>query len=162
MGSGTLREGASMARMHARKKGRSGSSRPLHVKTPEWIPLGPDEVKSLVVELSQEGMTTSQIGIQLRDVHGVPSVKVVTGTKVTAILTEAGITHKLPEDMENLIKKVNKLNAHLKSNRKDLHNRRGLELTEAKIRRMARYYKGTGRLPADWKYRRDMAPLMVE
>ena len=117
MGSGTLREGASMARMHARKKGRSGSSRPLHVKTPESITLGPDEVKYLVVELSQEGMTTSQIGIQLRDVHGVPSVKVVTGTKVTAILTEAGITHKLPEDMENLIKKVNKLNAHLKSNR---------------------------------------------
>ncbi len=155
-------EGANMARMHSRKKGKSSSSRPIHVKTPEWVTAQPDEVKEMVLELGREGTSTSQIGIKLRDVHGVPSVKLITGMKIGAILEEGGLTRKLPEDLENLIKKVNRLYAHLQFNPKDLHNRRGLELTEAKIRRMARYYIGAKRLPTDWKYRRADARLMVE
>ena len=116
----------------------------------------------MVLELGKEGLSTSQIGIRLRDLHGVPSVKLVTGMKIGAILEEGGVTRKLPEDLENLLKKVNRLNAHLRTNPKDLHNRRGLELTEAKIRRLARYYVESKRLPADFKYRRENARLMVE
>jgi small subunit ribosomal protein S15 len=51
---------------------------------------------------------------------------------------------------------------HLESNRKDRHNSRQLELTESKIRRLSRYYKGRGQLDAEWAYKRDQLRLMVE
>ena len=51
-----------MARMHARRKGRSGSSPQTREKNPGWSPK-PKEVEKMVVELSSEGNTTSQIGI---------------------------------------------------------------------------------------------------
>ena len=47
-------------------------------------------------------------------------------------------------------------------NHKDLHNKRALEITEAKIRKLANYYKGEKRLPEDWRYKRDELRLMVE
>jgi small subunit ribosomal protein S15 len=47
-------------------------------------------------------------------------------------------------------------------NHKDLHNKRALELTEAKIRRLAKYYINEGKLESDWKYKRDQLRLMVE
>ena len=52
---------------------------------------------------------------------------------------------------------------HLGSgNHKDIHNKRALELTEAKIRRLAKYYISEGRLSSEWKYKRDELRLMVE
>ena len=51
---------------------------------------------------------------------------------------------------------------HLSANKKDLHNRRQLELCESKIRRLASYYKGTGRIDEDWVYKQDQLRLMVE
>jgi small subunit ribosomal protein S15 len=47
-------------------------------------------------------------------------------------------------------------------NHKDLHNKRSLEITESKIRRLSNYYIGEGRLPSDWRYKRDELRLMVE
>ena len=41
-----------MARMHARRKGRSGSKRPLLTKSPEWVPLELDEVEETVARLA--------------------------------------------------------------------------------------------------------------
>ena len=35
------------------------------------------------------------------------------------------------------------LRKHLGDNKKDLHNKRQLNLTESKIRRLVRYYRGT-------------------
>ena len=60
-----------MARIHARRKGRSGSSPQTRDKNPAWA-LKPKDVETKVVELSSEGNTTSQIGIVLRDMHGGP------------------------------------------------------------------------------------------
>ena len=62
----------------------------------------------------------------------------------------------------NLMRRAAGLIDHMGSNHKDLHNRRALELTEAKIRRLAKYYIGEGRLSADWRYKRDQLRLMVE
>ena len=35
-------------------------------------------------------------------------------------------------------------------------------MTEAKIRKLAKYYKNNGRLESGWQYKRDQLRLMVE
>ena len=151
-----------MARIYARKKGRSSSTRPYKSEDQDWIQLTPAEIEDLVVTMAEEGIPPAMIGIRLRDQHAVPQVKGVTGKKITEILEEKGIKPQIPEDLKNLILKALSLSSHLKSNPKDLHNRRALHLTESKIRRLERYYKREGVLPPDWKYDLTTAKLMVE
>ena len=74
-----------MARMHTRRKGRSGSSPQTRKENPKWSPKAKD-VEKLVIELSAEGKSSSEIGIILRDTHGVPSVKLATGKSISKIL----------------------------------------------------------------------------
>ena len=64
--------------------------------------------------------------------------------------------------MMNLMRRALSLIDHLAGNRKDLHNRRQLDLCESKIRRLARYYKSKGQLDENWAYKRDQLRLMVE
>ena len=149
-----------MARIHARRKGRSGSSPQTRDKNPAWA-LKPKDVETKVVELSSEGNTTSQIGIVLRDMHGVPSVKLATGKSISKILKEKDISPQLPEDLTNLMRKAVKLGEHLKINNKDVHNTRALRLTEAKILRLVKYYRSTNVLSEDWIYSLADAKLMV-
>ena len=47
-------------------------------------------------------------------------------------------------------------------NKKDYTSKRGLELTESKIRRLAKFYKREGALPVDFKYDPDKAKLLVK
>ena len=151
-----------MARMHTRRRGRSGSERPFVTESPDWVPLTPEEIEEKVVELASQEMTTSVIGIRLRDEYAVPSVKLATGKNITQILSDNEIAPERPEDLENLMRKAINLHSHLDRNPKDLHNRRALQLIEAKIRRLVKYYKGKGRLPADFRYSIETAKLMVE
>ena len=69
---------------------------------------------------------------------------------------------KLPEDLSNLLRKVYNLDAHMKNNPKDLHNRRAMKLLEEKIRRLVRYYKTKGLLPDHWKYNLANIKLILE
>ena len=149
-----------MARMHARRKGRSGSSPQTREKSPKWSPK-PKDVEKMVVELSSEGNTTSQIGIALRDMHGVPSVKLATGKSILKILQENKVSPSLPEDLTNLMRKAVRLGEHLKVNNKDNHNMRALRLTEAKILRLVKYYRSNNVIPSDWKYSLANAKLLV-
>jgi len=151
-----------MATMHTRRRGRSGSSRPFVTENPSWVPLTSEEIEEKVVELAGNEMSTSIIGIRLRDEHAVPSVKLATGKNITQILFDNEMAPERPEDLENLMRKAIGLSAHLRRNPKDLHNKRSLHLIEAKIRRLVRYYKDNGQLPSDFKYSLDTARLMVE
>jgi small subunit ribosomal protein S15 len=151
-----------MARMHTRRRGTSGSTRPFVTENPSWVPLTAEEIEEKVVELAGHELSTSVIGIRLRDEYAVPSVKLATGKSITQILNDNEMALERPEDLENLMRKAINLSAHLQRNPKDLHNKRALHLIEAKIRRLVRYYKGTGQLSADFKYSLDTARLMVE
>ncbi|MEE9151170.1 MAG: 30S ribosomal protein S15 [Thermoplasmata archaeon] len=151
-----------MARIHSRKKGRSSSTRPFRPEKPEWVVMKPKEIERMVLRLADEGYSTSVLGMKLRDQYGVPSVKLSVGKSILKILAENKRTPKLPEDIRNLMKKAVNLGEHLAENPKDLHNRRALGLTEAKIRRLMRYYKVKGTLPKDWNYDLKMAKLLVE
>ena len=81
---------------------------------------------------------------------------------VTQIMSEKGVAPSLPEDLSNLMRRAISLNVHLKHNRGDVSNKRGLNMIEAKIRRLERYYKRNGILPADWKYSLSNAELMLK
>jgi small subunit ribosomal protein S15 len=151
-----------MARIHARRKGKSSSTKPYHVGVPEWIPIQSSEVEEVVVKMGKEGLSTSEIGLRLRDQYGIPSVKLVTGKKITKILQENKIEFKLPEDLTNLLRKVRNLDIHMKNNSRDIHNKRAMKLLEEKIRRMVRYYKKRDILPDDWKYDISTVKLLVE
>ena len=148
-----------MARMYARRKGVSGSTRPLKSTVP--ITMTSDEIQKLIVELRNSGLSSSQIGIVLRDTYGVPSVKSVTKKSMTKVLSENGVAPELPEDLFNLITKALKLRDHLEENKKDLHNKRALQLTESKIRRLVNYYKSTDTLPEEWSYRLDTIEMLI-
>jgi small subunit ribosomal protein S15 len=154
-----------MARMYARKRGRSSSKRPFSLRlkheAPEWVELTAEEVERKVVEFADQGVSTSQIGIRLRDGYSVPSVALVTGKRITAILKERDITGPLPEDLMNLMRKALLLRKHLGVHKSDLHNKRALQLTESKIRRLVKYYKRTKILPGEWKYKPELAEVVM-
>jgi len=149
-----------MARMHTRRRGRSGSSPQTRKENPKWAPKAKD-VEKLISELSVEGKSSSEIGIMLRDLHGVPSVKLATGKSISQILSDNGASPTLPEDLTNLMRTAVRLGDHLKLNKKDIHNMRSLKLTEAKILRLVKYYRSNNVLSEDWKYSLADAKLLV-
>jgi len=150
-----------MARMHSRARGKSGSTRPLRTVSPEWVEYTPGEVEDLVMKLAKKGLSPSMIGIVLRDQYGVPDVKLITKKNITKILEENGLGLKIPEDLMNLIKKAVKINKHMKANPHDMTGKRGAQLTESKIRRLAKYYIREGKLPEGWKLDIEKAKLLV-
>jgi small subunit ribosomal protein S13e len=68
--------------------------------------------------LAKKGLTPSQIGVILRDSHGVAQVRFVTGSKILRILKAKGLAPDLPEDLYHLIKKAVSIRKHLERNRK--------------------------------------------
>ena len=148
--------------MHSPGRGKSGSTKPLVDKAPEWSNTDAKEVTELILSLAADGNSAASIGTILRDQHAVPDVRLVVGKRLGQILAENDVTPKYPEDMMSLMRRALRLIDHIESNRKDRHNSRQLELTESKIRRLSRYYKGRGQLDTEWAYKRDELRLMVE
>ena len=48
-----------MARMHARRKGKSGSTHPIRKSHPEWSALNPRETEARILELAKAEKSTS-------------------------------------------------------------------------------------------------------
>ena len=114
-----------------------------------------------IFKLAKKGLTPSQIGVILRDSHGVAQVRFVTGNKILRILKSKGLAPDLPEDIYYLIKKAVSIRKHLERNRKDRDSKFRLILVESRIRRLARYYKIKGVLPPTWKYESSTASALV-
>jgi len=152
-----------MARMHARRKGKSGSTQLVsRKKHPEWSSLIPREIESHVLELAKAGKSTSEIGMILRDQYAVPDIKIATGKKVSRILDENNLLSEFPEDLKNIISTSLQLRKHLEIHKRDIKNKRNLQLTESKIRRLTKYYHSQHKLPKNWKYSPKQAKLMFE
>ncbi len=148
-----------MARIHVHAHGKSHSTRPTSKSSPSWLNQSRDQVSSLVVKLSKEGLSPSEIGLKLRDEHGIPLVKPVIGRGLTEVLAENNIKPDMPEDLDKLVKKALGLQKHLKVHNSDHRNVRSLELVEAKVHRLSKYYKSIGKLPKNWKYAAVIAQL---
>ncbi|HEY7078083.1 MAG TPA: 30S ribosomal protein S15 [Nitrososphaeraceae archaeon] len=148
-----------MSRMHAHTHGKSHSVRPVSINVPNWLTQDYAQVSSLILQLSKEGLSTSEIGVRLRDQHGIPLAKPIIGKSVTKILNDNGISREMPEDLDQLVKKALGLQKHLRSHNTDHRNVRSLELIESKIHRLSRYYKENGKLQKNWKYATVIAQL---
>ncbi|MDD9953577.1 MAG: 30S ribosomal protein S15 [Candidatus Woesearchaeota archaeon] len=151
-----------MARMHSRKKGKSGSTKPKEPKKPAWLGQNAKETELLIVKYAKEGKTAAQIGLAMRDEYGIPSVKLVTGKTISQILAGKKMQPEIPDDVLALIKKVVFVKKHLEANKQDMTAKRGLRLTESKVNRLVKHYKRSGRLPADWSYDPERIKLYVE
>jgi len=151
-----------MARMHSRKKGKSGSTKPVNKTQPTWLRYKAVEVEMLITKMAKEAKSTSEIGIILRDTYGIPDVKLITKKSISHILKEKKLTKELPEDLSNLINRYIQIKKHLEENRKDMPAFRGLQLTESKMRRLVKYYKEHKVLPKDWKYDEKSIRMYVE
>ncbi len=151
--------------MHTRRRGSSDSDKPVASEPPEWSDVDSDAVEEYVVELAEQGHSPSEIGIKLRDegVQGtpVPDISLVTGKKVTEILEENDAEPELPEDLRNLMERAVRLREHMDENPGDHQNKRALQNTEAKIRRLVDYYHGD-ELDEDFTYSYDVAVEILE
>ena len=146
--------------MPKKEKGMSHQTRPVTKRPPTWCRYAPEEVEALVIKLAKEGHPPSKIGTILRDQHGIPLTKPFTGKSISRILKEAKLASSLPEDLENLLRKAARLRVHIERNKKDLSNKRSLQIIEARIHKLSRHYKREGVLPPDWKYEAKAASLI--
>ena len=76
-----------MGRMHAPGKGISQSALPYRRSVPTWLKLTSNDVKDQIYKLAKKGLTPSQIGVILRDSHGVAQVKNGVSLKFVHIST---------------------------------------------------------------------------
>jgi len=128
----------------------------------EFVELKPAEINEAIVHLANEGHTSSEIGMILRDQYGIPKVGKVIGKKLVEILKENELAPAIPEDLMSLIRKSVSLRGHMERNKKDMSAKRGLMLTVSKIRALEKYYKKTGKLPMKWRYSPETAALLAK
>ncbi len=150
--------------MHSRRRGSSGSDKPAADDPPEWSDVDEDDIEQRIVELAEAGHSPSEIGVKLRDegVDGtpIPDVSLATGKKVTEILEENDTDPEIPEDLRNLLAKAVRLNNHMDEHGTDYQNKRALQNTESKIRRLVAYHRGD-RLDEDFSYSIDEAEELI-
>jgi len=98
----------------------------------------------------------------LRDSYGIPNVKAILGKKVCEVLKENKLAKAIPEDLTSLIKRDIELMKHLEANHKDMTAKRGIQLTESKIKRLIKYYKTKGIIEKNFIFDRNKAKLLLE
>ena len=141
-----------MARKYSRKHGKSGSKKPIKKTLPVWLRYKPNEVEILIVKLAKEEKSSSEIGIILRDTYGIPDVRTLCKKKISQILIEKKTAPELPHDLTALIRKSVAIRKHTDTKNKDQTAKRGLTLTESKIKLLTTYYKKSGKLASEWKF----------
>jgi len=147
--------------MHAPGKGISSSALPYKRSPPSWLKTSPEDVVEHICKLARKGMTPSQIGVLLRDSHGIPQVRFVTGNKILRVLKSSGLAPSIPEDLWHLIKKAVSVRKHLEVNRKDRDSKFRLILIESRIHRLARYYKSKQQIAPTFKYDSATASTLI-
>ena len=145
--------------MPKQEKGKSHSIRPVSRRPPSWCKYEPEEVEAFIIKLAKEGHSTSSIGTILRDQYAIPLAKPIIGKSISDVLESAGLAPTMPEDLTNLMKKAQSLAVHLDKNKKDLHNKRNMQIIEARIHKLSRYYKREGLLAKNWKYEAKIASV---
>lgn len=150
-----------MARKYSGAKGKSGSKKPSK-RIPSWMRYKEKEIEKLIIKLAKAGESPSKIGMDLRDTYGIHSVKAGTKKRISRILKENELQKEIPEDLMALIKRLIAVKKHLEKHKQDKTAKRGLLITDSKIRRLIKYYKRMGRLPPDWKFEAEKVKMYAE
>merc|ERR1712160_205924 len=80
-------------RLHSKGKGIARRSLPYKRTAPSWVKQSAGECVKEICAMAKKGFTPSQIGVVLRDSHGIPQVKMVAGNKIVRILRSQGLAH---------------------------------------------------------------------
>lgn len=131
-------------------------------KSDDWVESNPKEIENLIVELANAGNSKSEIGMILRDQHGIPSVKKATGKTIGDLLRDNKLDAELPEDLMDLIKRVVNIDKHHHKNKNDMTAKHGYINTTSKIKRLVDYYKKKKILPKDWYFTIEKGQLLVK
>src|SRR3972149_7744810 len=145
--------------MPKQEKGRAHSTRPVSRRPPSWCKYQPEEVEAFIIKLAKEGHSLSSIGTVLRDQYAIPLVKPITGKSISETLEAANLAPSMPEDLSNLMKKAQSMAVHMEKTKKDIHKKRNMQIIEARIHKLSRYYKREGVLPKNWKYEAKIASV---
>jgi small subunit ribosomal protein S15 len=157
-----VENGVYMARLHSKRKGKSGTKRPKTNIVPEWTPIKKSEIEEIILKMAREGVSQAKIGLTLRDQYAVPNIRAQLGVSLKQFLKNEKATPEYPDDLLNLIRKAVRMSTHTKTSKNDTHNRVKLIHVESKIQRLAKYYSSKGMLPSGWKYDREKASLLVK
>lgn len=150
-----------MGRMHSKGKGISRRCLPYRKAPPSWVQISASDLTEKIVQMAKRGQSPSQIGVVLRDQHGIPQVKGVTGSKILRILKVQGVAPSIPEDLFHLIKKAVNVRKHIEKFRADKDGKFRLILIESRIHRLARYYRNVKALPPTWRYQSKKASTLI-
>ncbi len=145
--------------MPKQEKGRSHSVRPVSRRAPSWCKYQPEEVEAFIIKLAKEGHSMSSIGTILRDQYAIPLAKPITGKSISETLEASNLAPNMPEDLSDLMRKAQSMAVHMEKNKKDLHNKRSMQIIEARIHKLSRYYKREGVLAKTWKYEAKVASV---
>lgn len=150
-----------MAKMHSKKRGKSGSRKPPigEARLPEGI--SRERVEEIIVDYAKQGKSPAAIGEALKREHKVPYVKHLLGKPIVGVLKEKNLTNPIPYDLLDLMKKSVKLYKHLSKNGQDMSNKVRLQRVESKIWRLTKYYIRQGSLPRAWRYDPKTAELLI-
>jgi len=121
-------------------------------KATEENKLSKKEIEELVIKLAKQGMSATKIGQTLKDTYNISSIKAIIGNKIKKILKANKIEEKIPCDLQDLLNHAEALKKHIEKNKQDKNAKRGLQLTEAKIIKLTKYYKSKKILSSDWHY----------
>ena len=150
-----------MGRMYTDGKGIARRCLPYRRRPPSWVQISTNDLVDQIIKMAKKGSSPSQIGVILRDNHGIPQVKGITGSKILRILKKNGLAPEIPEDLYHLIKKAVNIRKHMERNRKDRDGKYRLILVESRIHRLARYYRSVKKLPPKWKYQSKKADTLI-
>lgn len=90
---------------------------------PSWVKIKPEELEKIVVSLAKEGKKPAEIGMILRDKHGIPGAKLL-GRKITKILKDAGVEYI--SEKQQVKERIEKLQKHVTKNKHDYSASRSL------------------------------------
>ncbi len=129
-----------MATLYGRGKGKAGSHKPAASEKSNFSSLSNQEIEEIILKLAKQGNNSAKIGMILRDTYGVGNIRITLGKKVEKILDENKLEHE-PNELVSMEKQVKKLKKHFEKNKQDMTAKRGLQLAEAKLRRLKSNYK---------------------
>jgi len=106
-----------------------------------------EQIEEMIAKLSKQELTAAKIGLELKK-EGI----YVKGDKISKIIEKQGTKKPVPDDLADLVKKADSLKKHRIKNKKDMVAKRGLQIIEARIRKLSFYYKKKKKLPSNWAY----------
>jgi small subunit ribosomal protein S15 len=108
----------------------------LELKKPSWLKYTKEEVRSIVLKLSNKKISPEKIGLILRDRYGIPNIRLYN-LKIKKVMEDKF----LEPSITNLEKKLDKIAKHFEKNMQDKTAGRSLVITKSKLKKEIEYQK---------------------